>query len=169
MQEPVLISFPGILLAGLSFWGNPFDIGPEWSEENAIGQTWRRFMALSKRSPQVFAGKGESWEVHIVHPDNERTGFREVFTGMEASSAAVNVPIELSLKRLPPTTCLKATLRGREIIDAWEPLYQEWLPASPWKPGTWLVELYDARFKGLDPQSLETSEIDALIPVEPRS
>lgn len=165
MQEPVLISFPGILLAGVSFWGNPFDIGPDWTEDNAIGQTWRRFMELAKRSPQAFAGKPESWEVHIFHSGSERTGFREVFTGMDVAAGA-EIPIELALKRLPPATCLKVTLRGREIIEAWEPLYSVWLPASPWKPGPWMAEIYDDRFKGLDPESLEKSAIDALIPVD---
>ena len=41
-MDPKIIEKATILLAGFSFYGNPFDTKDPWTEENEIGKVWQR-------------------------------------------------------------------------------------------------------------------------------
>lgn len=41
------------ILAGISFYGDPFSQSGGWTEENEIGRLWSRFMSLYETSPSI--------------------------------------------------------------------------------------------------------------------
>jgi hypothetical protein len=45
MEPTRILEKPGILLVGVSFFGDPFNINAEWSEENEIGRLWNRLFS----------------------------------------------------------------------------------------------------------------------------
>jgi hypothetical protein len=45
---------PLTILAGLSFFGDPFAQSAGWTEENEIGRLWTRFMRLRDENAAVF-------------------------------------------------------------------------------------------------------------------
>ena len=168
MDTPVISDMPAITLFGVSFWGNPFDIGQEWTEENAIGRLWKRFLALQATLPrEALSPDAESFEVHVMAPQDAERGLREVFVGRRIVRGHV-YPVEFCVKVIPASSCARVTLRGREIRDGWDWLYGTWLPASGFRDRSWMVQVYDARFKGVAPGEIESSVIEAIIPVVPK-
>jgi predicted transcriptional regulator YdeE len=165
--EPKIVSKGQIMLAGFSFFGDPFAASGGWTEENEIGRLWNRFMAfLVSHGSQLphLAGCQVSYEVHIEHEETAEKGQYEVFAGVEVSTIE-GLPVQLSVKVLPATEYAVFTLRGNDITSDWSRIiYQEWMAGSGYeKAYAFGFEAYDSRFKGLD--RLAESELDVFVPV----
>lgn len=171
MQEPRILDLPPALLAGFSFYGDPFAARDPWSEENEIGLLWARLMAYLDAHAEVLAGPeraaGVMFEVHIPHAETAVTGRYEVFTGLPVPDPG-GVPVELLLKRLPGGLHAVFTLQGAAISGDWHRLiYHDWLPTSGYEAAhSYGFQRYDARFLGLE--RLEESSLDVYIPVRLR-
>jgi AraC family transcriptional regulator len=165
-MKPKIIDSEGLNLVGMVFYGDPFKGAEGWSEENEIGKLWTRFIAkeeLIKNS----VGEG-GYEVHIEPEEYKDTKNFYVFVGVEVEKID-EVPHEMFVKVLPPTTYAVFTLKGEEIRSNWpESIYKEWLPQSLYEEAhKYLIEYYDStRFKGMDNPE---SELDIYVPVRERS
>ena len=161
-MEPIVIRrHLQLLLAGFSFFGDPFHSHAGWTETNEIGRLWQRLYAFwqaseSQTPPAVV------YEVHVQTNETATTGEFEVFTGYEANSVE-GLPYELCLKVLPETEYAIFRLKGAQILQD-EPIIDDWLRANPYRIAhPFFIQRYDQRFKGLD--RLEESELDFLVPV----
>lgn len=165
MVDPQLADKDQIILAGLSFFGDPFKFSGGWTEENEIGRLWKRFMAyLNEAQPPLPHVKpGGFYEVHIDHPEMEQTGEYEVFVGVEVDRVE-EVPVRLSIKLLPPTKYAVFTLVGQQIVADWSAEMQAWLTRAGYQRAyAYGFQLYDERFKGMD--RLDESVLDMYVPV----
>ncbi|MFN2225021.1 MAG: GyrI-like domain-containing protein [Anaerolineae bacterium] len=156
-----------ITLLGLGFFGNPFEVSGGWTEENEIGRLWSRFMAYLERHGQEIRQASTmdvAFELHIEHDETRQTGEYEVFVGLEVEGLE-EVPVQLSAKVLPPTTYAVFVLRGQEIVSDWgQEIHGQWMPGSGYESaGSWGLQRYDERFKGLD--RLDESLIEVYVPV----
>lgn len=166
-MQPTFVQKDPILLMGMSFYGDPFQVSGDWSAENEIGRLWQRFMGYLEQNraalQPLIAGQADYYEVHIYNPETPQKGFFEVFTGVAVQDTQ-RVPLDLLVKVLPATQYAVFTLKGEQITSDW---YQD-LEAILAQKGCarshpFIVELYDQRFKGLD--QLADSELDVYIPV----
>jgi predicted transcriptional regulator YdeE len=158
-----------MLLVGLGFFGDPFRISSGWTTENEIGRLWQRYMAYLGAHPdslQQVVEHGVAYEVHIQHEETPRTGEHEVFVGLEVA-ALEDVPVELSVKVLPPTTYAVFTLRGEQITSDWQTMLgEEWLPDSGYESDfNFGLQRYDERFKGVG--RIDESVLELYVPVKP--
>ncbi len=155
-----------MLLGGMSFFGDPFSISAEWTEENEIGRLWNRFIAyLMKEDWDLLSTEDRTmYEVHTEHDETDQKGNFEVFVGKEVDTLD-KVPVELLVKVLPASTYAVFTLKGADITSDWpRAVYQEWLPASDYRLAhPFGFQLYDERFKGMD--KLKESTLDVYVPV----
>jgi len=162
-----------IVLAGMSFFGNPFSQASTWDVDNEIGSLWKRFLALLEASPDAIGGRlgprEAMYELHAYAPETPRTGRYEVFVGVEVVRSA-DIPLCCSLKIIPAGDYVLITARGREIRLDWT----DWSgsvsaqclqPAGRAASGAFVLECYDRRFKGME--RIEESELDFLVPLEP--
>jgi AraC family transcriptional regulator len=167
--KPKIVEKGRILLAGMSFFGDPFSLSAEWTEENEIGRLWSRFLAYmgayDERIGSLIKDMRFSYEVHITHDETQTKGHYEIFTGMEIAHVE-GVPIDLLVKVLPSSTYAVFTLEGEDIIEDWGwEIYHEWMPDSGYRVDErYIFQLYDERFKGMD--QLEGSVLDVYIPIE---
>lgn len=166
-MKPTFIEKDQIILTGLSFFGDPFGLSAEWTEENEIGRLWNRlFSYLADNSHRIqHIKQGQTfYEVHIQHAETTAKGHFEIFVGLEIKKAA-GIPVELLVKVLPPTRYAVFTLKGAEIPSDWpQMIYQEWLPTSGYQEAfPYNFQLYDHRFKGLE--NVEESVIDVYVPI----
>ncbi len=172
MLEPTkIIERPRLLLAGFSFYGDPFAFSDGWSMDNEIGRLWQRFVAFFDAQDQRIPGMTDEeamFEVHIEHPETPDKGLFEVFVGV-AVQEWEDLPVELVVKVLPPTRYAVFTLRGKTITSDWgKEIYQEWLPQSPYRVAyPYSFQYYDERFKGLE--QIEESTLDIYVPITPRA
>ena len=167
-MEPTLVEKPQITLVGLSFFGNPFAVSGGWTEENEIGRLWNRFMAyltLHRDRLKHVLSDTVAYEVHIEHQETKLTGEYEVFAGLEVATLE-DVPVELSVKILPPATYAVFTLEGKQIISDWpKTIVGEWMARSGYQSAyTYGFERYDERFKGV--QNIDESVLDVYVPVK---
>jgi predicted transcriptional regulator YdeE len=156
-----------MILAGLSFFGDPFGISTAWSEENEIGRLWKRFMAfVGEHGDRILYATGAQamYEVHVYHPETAETGEVEVFVGLEVEQLD-DLPLELLAKILPPTRYAVFTLQGEEIVSDWPLLiYEDWLPASAYQNAhPYSFQRYDERFLGMD--RVEESVLEVYVPI----
>jgi predicted transcriptional regulator YdeE len=166
--EPNILNRERITLVGLSFFGDPFREKGGWTEENEIGRLWRRFMSyLADPALNLSGGRDirQCYEVHIQHPETERSGEYEVFTGFAADDPQ-EVPARMLVKVLPASLYAVFTLHGSQITADWfQLIYRDWLPQSGYTSAhPFSFQLYDERFKGLD--RLGESTLDLYIPIE---
>jgi predicted transcriptional regulator YdeE len=168
-MEPTMIEKHQMMLVGLSFFGDPFAISGGWTEENEIGRLWKRFMAyLAEHRHRIKHVRADvAYEVHIEHEESALTGEFEVFVGLEVEKLE-DVPVELSVKILPPTTYAVFTLQGEQITSDWSKMiYAEWMPGSGYQSAYgYGFQRYDERFKGVE--HIDESVIDVYVPVEKR-
>lgn len=167
---PEIIHLSPLLLAGLNFFGDPFQEADGWSEENAIGRLWQRFMRLSEFSQAELNARkiGDfAYEVHIETPETPISGAYEVFVGVQVESLFDDIP-HLVFKQLPNTKYALFTLKGKEINGNWtEIIFEDWLKTSPYESSApYIIERYDERFKGID--QIDESIIDVLVPIKER-
>lgn len=165
-MQPTLIHKPALLLAGMSFYGDPFDTHGAWDEDNHIGALWKRFYGylgprdgagLDMPEPQV------GYEVMVYGAESLTRGLFEVFAGVEVASLA-NLPVEMQVKILPETDYAVFILQGQEIVSDWEMRIDGWLAeAGLQRAHPYSVQRYDPRFKGMD--DLEGSVLEVWMPV----
>lgn len=162
MEQVVIRRRPRLLLAGFSFFGDPFHSHAGWTEANEIGRLWKRLLALwqeSERQPPAVM-----YEVHVQNSETPRTGEFEVFVGYEVDGFEA-VSFELCLKQLPAAEYAVFTLRGDQIQQD-EPLIDNWLRANSYRIAhPFFIQRYDHRYQGID--RLEESELDFLAPICP--
>jgi predicted transcriptional regulator YdeE len=168
-MEPRIVDVGRMVLLGLGFFGDPFRISGGWTEENEIGRLWSRLMAfIAARQECMTHAKesGVSYEVHIQHDETPETGEFEVFSGFEVETLE-DVPVEMSVKVLPPATYAVFTLRGEEITSDWHHLiYTEWMEGSRYQSAhPYGFQRYDERFKGVD--RIPESVLDVYVPIMP--
>lgn len=159
-----------LLLAGFSFFGDPFSLAGDWMEENEIGRLWKRFMRYLEERRELLAPltvDEVAYEVHTYDEETRQTGNFQVFVGREIRRVD-ELPVELLVKVLPPSLYAVFTLRGVEITSDWpQVIYGEWLPDSGYAPlHAYTFQQYDARFKGMD--RIAESVLDVYVPVSPK-
>jgi predicted transcriptional regulator YdeE len=169
-MEPTMIERGQLMLVGFSFFGDPFAASGGWTEENEIGRLWSRFGAYLAQHGERIKHRPDpeaSYEVHITHEETATKGHFEIFVGVQVAQLE-DVPVELSVKILPPTQYAVFTLKGKQIVSDWpRVIYHEWLPSSVYQEAhPYMFEFYDQRFKGLN--DLEGSAIDVYVPVKRR-
>jgi predicted transcriptional regulator YdeE len=156
-----------LLLAGYSFYGDPFSASGAWTEENEIGKLWKRFMSFyTRRADEIpsSALPGIGYEVHIWNQDVFDTGHYEVFVGMAVGRIA-DIPIDLSVKVIPAAKFAVFTLSGELVTQDLSTEMQTWLEqAGLRQTGSFIYNLYDDRYKGM--ANLQDSEIEVYVPIE---
>ncbi len=169
-MEIDFISRGQLILAGMSFYGDPFKDAGDWSAENEIGRLCKRFMDFNEchRAEMAALKSGDDfYEVHIYNDETEAKGFFEVFVGC-ALDRVNQPPLELSLKILPAGHYAAIALKGEQIISDWyrdldaELAQKGWQRSSPY-----FFQVYDQRYRGLE--RIAESELTAFIPVKPAS
>lgn len=144
------------ILAGLSFFGDPFHTHAGWTEDNEIGRLWKRLMNSKKQSHTTM------YEVHLQHEDTALTGEFEVFVGYEISDLH-KTPPDLCLKILPASLYAVFTFKGDELYQD-KSVVDQWLKKAGYKTShTYFMQRFDERFKGVD--QLVISELDFLVPI----
>jgi predicted transcriptional regulator YdeE len=160
-----LVHLGGLLLGGVSFFGDPFRRKGGWDSDNEIGNTCRRYGDIIAGYPELVkpGHRRIFYEVHIYGRETPDKGYFEVFAGEEVATA--ELPMELLTKYIPASDYLKVTLTGKEITeDWWKKIEEEQLPKQcVVKNDTYIIQAYDERFKGMD--QIDASEMDAYIPV----
>jgi predicted transcriptional regulator YdeE len=167
LKKPKIVKLDRLILAGLSFFGDPFAASAEWTEENEIGRLCRRFLEyLEKNEARVkslFTSQ-ISYEVWTWNEEATAIGHFDIFVGMEAETIEA-VPYDLLARILPPCEYAVFTLKGQEITTDWnKPMYEKWLPQSGYGEAyPYQFQYYDQRFKGMD--QVAESELDIYVPV----
>ncbi|MBN1401067.1 MAG: GyrI-like domain-containing protein [Anaerolineae bacterium] len=167
MQTTILEQEP-ILLAGMSYFGNPF-VQPEEGGEVPIHRLWARVVAFLELNPDALpplVAPGVVYEVHVPHTKERESGRHEAFVGVEVATVR-GLPVLLQAKMLPARLYLRVLLQGREIVSDWfDPIVQDWLPKARHRlADSFSYQRYDHRFKGGD--RLAESEMEVYVPVEP--
>lgn len=167
-MKPKIVKAQQRRLVGLGFFGDPFKLSGGWTEENEIGRTWKRLMAYLEKHPKSVkhvVGDHVMYEVHVYHEETQQTGEFEVFVGLEVETLD-DVPLELTVKILPPATYAVFTLVGEQIVSDWsKTIFADWLPAAGYEgEASHGIQRYDERFKGLDP--IDESVLEVYIPVK---
>jgi predicted transcriptional regulator YdeE len=166
-MQPRITGEMQIILAGMSFFGDPFESRPGWDEENEIGRLWARFIAFVPSLPVGFFVRPDTaYEVHLATSETVQKGSFEFFVGMEADLKKIEAtPIDLCLKVLPPVCYAVFTFQGEAIASDWEMDIQKWLRTHEYRSAhAYNFQLYDSRFKGMD--RLPESTIDVYVPIE---
>ena len=167
-MQPKIIESRQITLAGMSFYGDPFDTHSGWDEDNQIGLLWKRLFAyLGKEGSLKDLLQSKNWyEVHVYSEWTQTKGLFEVFVGVECEHERIaDLPPQLLVKNLPETKYAVFTFQGEEISADWEKLLGDWMVSAEFESGgTYNFQFYDERFKGLD--KLEESELDVYIPIK---
>jgi predicted transcriptional regulator YdeE len=168
-MEPKIVEKDQIILVGFSFYGDPFAESGGWTEENEIGRLWSRFEAFMVGNAgriKHLADPGAGYEVHVWNEETAARGHADVFAGM-AVEKLEDVPVEVLVKILPPTTYAVFTLKGKQAIIDWTKMvYEEWLPGSGYDASAYdyNIQRYDQRYKGVD--RLDESVIEVYVPVK---
>jgi predicted transcriptional regulator YdeE len=166
-MQPKIIHQEMIILAGMSFFGDPFDTSSPWSEENQIGALWKRLMAFLQSHPDALhldLQRSPYYEVHIYGPETETEGMFEVFVGLNLPEIT-RLPLEMTAKVLPATKYACLTLKGSAIMGDWETELLTWIEENGYQEAhPYHFQLYDERFKGMD--RIEESILNVYIPVE---
>jgi predicted transcriptional regulator YdeE len=119
MDKPQIVEIGPLLLAGVSFFGDPFTYHSEWENKNEIGQLWTRFYQLLENEAdfreQVLSA-GIQYEMHLMHPQSRETGAYEVFIGIPIKDPA-NVPVHFLIKHAPAKRYLQYRIKGQDIMD----------------------------------------------------
>lgn len=176
--EPAIEELGERVLAGLSYFGDPFQSHAGWTEENEIGRLWKRFGTYLATEPAWLASarRDVRYELQVVHPETFVSGEFEVFAGLElvdeagaaplspGSPLAVSVPVEVSVKRVPPGRYARFTVPGTEVATDMQMAISKWLGENGYRrdiPFDLLA--YDERFKGMD--NLDESTVDVYVPL----
>ncbi|MCX7711108.1 MAG: GyrI-like domain-containing protein [Clostridia bacterium] len=168
MEFKRIISMDTTTFIGMNFYGDPFEKASAWSEENEIGELWKRFSRYLEVHPDSIKNikqKGISYEIHFQTEDTAAKGYFDVFAGVMTENADY-IPLGCIARQLPPSKYAVITLRGNEIISDWgKSVFMEWLPASGYELSyNYVIQCYDEQFK--DMSQVEQSELDLYIPIK---
>lgn len=167
-MKPRIIEPKEIVMAGMSFFGDPFDTHAGWDEDNQIGLLWKRLSAFFENHPEMKSlfNNSEWYEVHLYGPETNEKGLFEVFVGVDFNLNQISeLPAELLVKHLPATQYAVFTLSGNQISGDWEKMIMDWLPGSGYESSNnFGVQLYDERFEGVD--RMDESVLDVYIPIK---
>lgn len=157
------------ILAGISFFGDPFSESGGWTEENEIGRLWKRFMTLSgtyRESMPPLDDVQSMYEIHAWDAQTAETGHYEVFVGYPVVDV-LGIPITMLAKVLPASRFAVFTLEGEAIHDQDNYVQMDvWIEEHGCQRGaSWMYNLYDDRYKGIDRMS--ESIIDVYLPIKP--
>jgi AraC family transcriptional regulator len=155
-----------IILVGMDFFGNPYEKAGGWSEQNAIGQLWKRFENFyqNKKDSIKHPVSESGYELWIDFEGEKETKNKYIFVGVEVEKIE-DLPLELVAKILPETRYAVFTLKGQQIKSGWpNQIWNQWIPEAGLETSfNFLMECYDSqRFKGMnDPDS----ELDIYVPI----
>lgn len=168
MLKPGIFESKEIVMAGMSFFGDPFDTHAGWDEDNQIGLLWKRLYAYLENNSEVkrLLTSSQCYEVHLYGPETNEKGLFEVFVGMDFDLNRISeLPAELLVKHLPATQYAVFSMSGNEISGDWEKQIMDWMLESGYESGgNFGIQLYDERFKGVD--RLDESVLDVYIPIK---
>jgi len=157
-----------LVLAGMSFYGDPFSTHGAWSGENEIGRVWTRFMTyLEGHHEQLedILQPGVFYEVHTYSDETVSRGLFEVFVGARLTSLE-GAPPALLIKTLPASEYAVFTVQGEEIATDWYSQAETWIADSGYQRAhDFTFQYYDERFKGVE--QMEESVLDVYIPIKP--
>jgi AraC family transcriptional regulator len=167
--KPRITDKKRIMLVGLDFFGNPYEKAGGWSEQNAIGELWKRFDAfISKKKKSIKHLVCESGhELWIDFEEEKETKNKYIFVGVEVDKLE-DIPLEMVAKVLPETQYAIFTFTMQELKADWSKtqlIWSKWLPEQGLEPSfDYTIEYYDAqRFKGRDDPD---SVIEFMVPVK---
>ena len=167
MDKPQIVEIGPLMLAGVSFFGDPFTYHSEWVIENEIGQLWTRFYQLLENEPafqqQVFSTNMQ-YEMHLMHPQSRETGAYEVFIGIPVQDARL-VPVHFLIKYAPAKKYLQYRVHGQAIMDDIQSM-----PITEDTQALGVVAATDYHFVGYDQgflgmERLDESTVLILIPL----
>ena len=166
-MEPKILSLDRIYLAGMSFYGDPFSSHGAWSGENEIGRLWTRCMAYLEGNKDQMDSIWQAqamYEVHVYNDETISKGLFEVFVGGQLKMLEA-VPPELLIKVLPSSEYAVFTLQGEQISMDWYGSAEKWMTEAGYtRSGSYIFQLNDSRFKGLD--QIEDSILEVYIPIK---
>ncbi len=166
-MQPKIIKERAILLAGLSFYGDPFDTSNAWTEENQIGLLWQRLIRYFENHEdalEVNLHQCANYEVHIHGPETKSAGLSEVFVGVKIPNID-RVPHDLLVKVLPIAQYAVFTLKGKAIVGDWGREIDAWMDENGFREAYgYTFQYYDERFKGLD--KVDESALDIYVPIK---
>jgi len=170
-MQAKIISGKKMLLIGMNFYGDPFSNHSFWSEENEIGNLWKRFNSFLGKNPELNKyriKKDVFLEIFLTSDESMSAGLFDVFVGVLVETLEY-IPINCVAKQLPATEFAVFTLKGNQINSDWQnKIYKQWLPESGYElSSSYNIQYYDQRFKGIN--SIRESELDILVPVRKKS
>lgn len=157
-----------LIICGMNYFGDPFQVGGAWSVDNAIGRLWKQFMDYIMTYPHKITGQVNPqsfYELHIQSPGYEETGEYAIMIGVQVQSLQ-DIPIELVAKHLPASQYLRLHLVGNEIVSDWNKAIEDYFTDSNdyQVASNFSFEHYDHRFKGMD--RIDESELDIYVPIQ---
>ena len=167
LMQPKIVQKNEIILVGFSFYGDPFETGADWTEENQIGCLWQRLMPYLAENIETIQHRVPiyaSYEVHIYGPETMTKGLFEVFVGIQVEQLE-SVPVDLLVKILPATEYAVFTMVGEQISGDWHHEIDQWIAEAGYRHAhSFSFQYYDERFKGIN--QIEASALDVYMPVE---
>ena len=166
-MQPKIIEKRGIILVGMDFYGDPYLKAGGWSEQNAIGELWKRFMSCygTKKDSIKHLVSDAGYEVWIDFEGEKDTKNKYIFVGVEVTKLE-DLPIEFVARIMPKTRYAVFTMKMPDIKSGGiKMLWNKWLPETGLKTSSnYMIEYYDnQRFKGMDNPD---SEIDFMVPIQ---
>jgi predicted transcriptional regulator YdeE len=161
-MSPIIQKMPQKILAGFSFFGDPFHSHAGWTEANEIGRLWQRLMTFLALPENQSIKPTQSYEVLLQSHSTPQTGKFEVFVGYEVTDLK-QIPVELCLKILPESLYAVFTISGQQM-HADHTIVDNWMTANGYQQAfPFFAQRYDERFKGVD--QLDDSVWDILTPI----
>jgi AraC family transcriptional regulator len=165
-MKPSITDKKKITLVGMDFFGNPTEKAEGWTEQNAIGQLWKRFNRFYENRKDSFKHlvSEAGHELWIDVEGEKDAKDKYIFVGL-AVERIEDLPLELVAKPLPETRYAVFTLKMSDIKSGGiGGLWNTWLPETGLKTShDFMIEYYDClRFKGMDNPD---SEVDFMVPI----
>lgn len=124
-----------LVLAGVSFYGNPFAPVDEWSRATNLDRLRERYdrtLAALRVRPELWVEPDAIYEVHLEAEDSGGTGLFEVFLGQRIAAGS-DAPFQLCVKRLGGGPHASFRVDGEDLEGDWAGwIARVWLPASPY-------------------------------------
>ena len=167
-MEPRIVEHDERTIAGMVYYGNPFQDAEVPPQENQIGKLWGRFNTYldgHRQAAKHTVDTKVGWELHIGTDEYEATKECFVMVGIEVSQIE-DLPAPIFAKVFPAGHFAVFTLVGALMNSDWgKAICDEWLPSSAYEEAySCTFERYDDdRFKGWgDPES----EVEIWVPVK---
>ena len=142
-MEPKIVSKPKFTVVGMKYHGK--------NEHNEIPQLWQRF---GSRMGDVQPRANSATSYGLMGNYDPVTGEFDYLAGMEAERTA-DLPTGMTTWEVPAQTYLVFDTDFGKIREAYDNIYQRWLPQSGrQRSGGPEFELYDEKFDPSDPNSI---------------